>query len=98
MGLLPLCSRQSACNCMAVYLHVWPLCKAPVYGLTSADMLQDALAKLQAGRTTLVIAHRLSTIRDASSIAVVQVRIRMACVYTVCASVCATDCCLLHSF
>ena len=36
-------------------------------------LLQDALAKLQAGRTTLVIAHRLSTIREASSIAVVQV-------------------------
>ena len=39
-----------------------------------ACLMQDALAKLQAGRTTLVIAHRLSTIRDASSIAVVQVR------------------------
>ena len=37
-------------------------------------LVQDALAALQAGRTTLVIAHRLSTIREASSIAVVQVR------------------------
>ncbi|MEM6609838.1 MAG: ABC transporter ATP-binding protein [Pseudomonadota bacterium] len=33
-------------------------------------LVQEALAKLSAGRTTLVIAHRLSTIRDADQILV----------------------------
>src|SRR5206468_1016386 len=33
-------------------------------------LIQDALAHLTAGRTTLVIAHRLSTIRNADRIAV----------------------------
>lgn len=35
-------------------------------------LIQDALARLTAGRTTLVIAHRLSTIRHADRIAVLQ--------------------------
>jgi ABC transporter fused permease/ATP-binding protein len=36
----------------------------------SEALVQEALEKLQAGRTTLVIAHRLSTIRDADRIVV----------------------------
>ncbi len=36
----------------------------------SEGVVQDALEKLQAGRTTLVIAHRLSTVRDADRIVV----------------------------
>ncbi len=36
----------------------------------SEGLVQDALEKLQAGRTTLVIAHRLSTVRDADRIVV----------------------------
>ena len=40
----------------------------------SERLVQDALARGMAGRTTVVVAHRLSTIRAASSIAVVQVR------------------------
>lgn len=36
----------------------------------SEQLVQDALTKLSAGRTTLVIAHRLSTIRDADRIVV----------------------------
>nr|WP_245904277.1 ABC transporter ATP-binding protein [Roseicyclus mahoneyensis] len=36
----------------------------------SEQLVQDALARLSQGRTTLVIAHRLSTIRDADKIVV----------------------------
>jgi subfamily B ATP-binding cassette protein MsbA len=36
----------------------------------SERMVQDALQKLQQGRTTLVIAHRLSTIENADRIVV----------------------------
>lgn len=36
----------------------------------SEHLVQEALEKLQEGRTTLVIAHRLSTIRDADTIVV----------------------------
>jgi subfamily B ATP-binding cassette protein MsbA len=36
----------------------------------SERMVQDALQKLQKGRTTLVIAHRLSTIENADRIVV----------------------------
>jgi ATP-binding cassette, subfamily B, bacterial MsbA len=36
----------------------------------SERIVQDALARLMKGRTTLVIAHRLSTVRDADQIAV----------------------------
>ncbi len=36
----------------------------------SEALVQQALAKLMAGRTTIVIAHRLSTIRDADRIVV----------------------------
>lgn len=36
----------------------------------SEQLVQEALARLSAGRTTLVIAHRLSTIRDADKIIV----------------------------
>jgi len=36
----------------------------------SERMVQDALQKLQSGRTTLVIAHRLSTIEKADLIVV----------------------------
>jgi subfamily B ATP-binding cassette protein MsbA len=35
-------------------------------------LVQDALARLRAGRTTLVIAHRLSTVRDADLIVVME--------------------------
>jgi ATP-binding cassette, subfamily B, bacterial MsbA len=36
----------------------------------SERLVQDAIAKLMRGRTTLVIAHRLSTVRDAEKIVV----------------------------
>jgi ATP-binding cassette, subfamily B, bacterial MsbA len=36
----------------------------------SEQLVQDALTRLSAGRTTLVIAHRLSTIREADLILV----------------------------
>jgi len=36
----------------------------------SEKLVQDALNKLMAGRTTLVIAHRLSTIKEADEIIV----------------------------
>ena len=35
------------------------------------ELIQDALAKLQQGRTSLVIAHRLSTIENADRILVI---------------------------
>jgi subfamily B ATP-binding cassette protein MsbA len=35
-------------------------------------LVQDALARLRAGRTTLVIAHRLATVRDADRIVVME--------------------------
>jgi len=38
----------------------------------SEGLVQEALEKLQAGRTTLVIAHRLSTVRDANRIVVLE--------------------------
>lgn len=38
----------------------------------SERLIQDSLARLQKGRTTLVIAHRLSTIRHASRILVIE--------------------------
>ncbi|MBA3545880.1 MAG: ATP-binding cassette domain-containing protein [Nannocystis sp.] len=38
----------------------------------SEHLVQEALEKLQKGRTTLVIAHRLSTIRDADRIVVLE--------------------------
>jgi len=38
----------------------------------SERLVQDALEKLMAGRTTVVVAHRLSTIRKADSIAVMR--------------------------
>ena len=38
----------------------------------SERLVQDALAKLMANRTSLVIAHRLSTIRYADEIVVLQ--------------------------
>ncbi|TNC73121.1 ABC transporter ATP-binding protein [Rubellimicrobium roseum] len=37
----------------------------------SEALVQDALERLSAGRTTLVIAHRLSTVRDADKIVVI---------------------------
>ena len=37
----------------------------------SERAVQESLARLSAGRTTLVIAHRLSTIRDADEIVTV---------------------------
>lgn len=40
----------------------------------SEGLVQEALARSMAGRTTIVVAHRLSTIRSATTIAVVQVR------------------------
>jgi subfamily B ATP-binding cassette protein MsbA len=38
----------------------------------SERMVQDALQRLQVGRTTLVIAHRLSTIENADRIVVME--------------------------
>jgi ATP-binding cassette, subfamily B, bacterial MsbA len=38
----------------------------------SERLVQDALARLMRGRTTLVIAHRLSTVREADQIAVME--------------------------
>ena len=38
----------------------------------SEALVQEALSRSMAGRTTIVVAHRLSTIRAATSIAVVQ--------------------------
>jgi ATP-binding cassette, subfamily B, bacterial MsbA len=38
----------------------------------SEQLVQQALAKLVHGRTTLVIAHRLSTVRDADQIVVME--------------------------
>ncbi|CAL8467005.1 g6541 [Coccomyxa elongata] len=38
----------------------------------SEGLVQEALARSMAGRTTIVVAHRLSTIRSATTIAVVQ--------------------------
>ena len=38
----------------------------------SEALVQEALERLQAGRTTLVIAHRLSTVRDADRIVVLE--------------------------
>jgi ATP-binding cassette, subfamily B, bacterial MsbA len=38
----------------------------------SERLVQDALARLMKGRTTLVIAHRLSTVRDADQIVVME--------------------------
>lgn len=38
----------------------------------SERLVQDAIAKLMKGRTTLVIAHRLSTVRDADKIVVME--------------------------
>jgi ATP-binding cassette subfamily B protein len=35
------------------------------------SQIQESLAKLQSGRTTIAIAHRLSTLRDADSLAVI---------------------------
>jgi subfamily B ATP-binding cassette protein MsbA len=38
----------------------------------SERLVQDSLARLMAGRTTIVIAHRLSTVRDADRIFVLE--------------------------
>src|SRR5207248_11696935 len=38
----------------------------------SEQLVQEALERLMAGRTTLVIAHRLATIRDADLILVIE--------------------------
>ncbi|HWW91792.1 MAG TPA: ATP-binding cassette domain-containing protein, partial [Vicinamibacteria bacterium] len=38
----------------------------------SERLVQDALANLMKGRTTLVIAHRLATVRDAARIVVLE--------------------------
>jgi ATP-binding cassette, subfamily B (MDR/TAP), member 1 len=40
----------------------------------SERLVQQALERLAAGRTSIVVAHRLSTIRNASKIAVIQAR------------------------
>ena len=52
-------------------------CVCSALDAASEGVVQSALERLMAGRTTLVIAHRLSTIRNANSIAVVQVRARL---------------------
>ena len=36
------------------------------------SLIQEALKRLMAGRTTIIIAHRLSTVRDATAICVLQ--------------------------
>ena len=40
-------------------------CNCPSFACLSSQIVQDALKKAQAGRTSLVVAHRLSTIKDA---------------------------------
>jgi ATP-binding cassette, subfamily B, multidrug efflux pump len=41
-------------------------------GTRTQVLIQDAMAKLQQGRTSFVIAHRLSTIRNADTIVVME--------------------------
>jgi subfamily B ATP-binding cassette protein MsbA len=36
----------------------------------SEALVQDALGRLRAGRTTIIVAHRLSTVRDADLVVV----------------------------